>query len=84
MKKTQVQSFRHINQKTKKRNQVLDAIRFLKGATLFEICDVLGWPVNCITGRVNELCKAELIKDSGKIKKNPKTNRSAIIWALNV
>lgn len=83
MTSTRNEAFRNINQKSKKRNEVLSVIRYLGGATLFEITEVLKWPVNCVTGRVNELCKSKVVKDSGKVKKNPRTNRSAIVWVLN-
>ena len=79
MKSTSVQALKTVN-KSKKRNEVLSVIKYLNGATFFDICAVLKWPVNCVTGCVNELCKAGVVKDSGNYRKNPKTNRSAIVW----
>jgi predicted transcriptional regulator len=84
MNKTKNQSYKNLKNKPQKRNIVLATIKKTKGATLFELVKALKWPVNCITGRVNELCKMGLVSDSGNLKKNPKTNRSAVIWVANV
>jgi len=82
--KTKAQSFKSVKQKPQKRNLVLAAIKKNKGATLFELVKFLRWPVNCITGRVNELCKQGYVIDSGNLRKNPKSNRSAVVWVANV
>lgn len=51
-----------------------------KGRTLFELVRVLGWPVNCVSGRVTELHKAAQIVDTGKRRVNPDTGKSAAVY----
>lgn len=66
-----------------KRRRVLDVIsNSSRGATLFEICKVLGWPVNRISGRVTELRKNGRIVDSGYRRENPESGKSGIVWRL--
>lgn len=78
---TKHEAYRQLSQKSRKRNEVLSVIKYTDGATLFELVAILKWPVNCITGRVNELCKMGIVVDSGNLRKNPKSNRSAVVWA---
>lgn len=66
-----------------KRAIVLEVIaKSKKGATLFEIQQVLGWSVNRISGRVTELQKEDRIRDSGKRRANPDSGRNAIVWEI--
>lgn len=58
---------------------VLEAIKE-KPATLFELVTKLGWPVNRISGRVNELVAKGKVKDSGSRRKNPASGKSGIVW----
>lgn len=85
MKKTQLEAYKHINnKKSGKCALVLSTVKHMGGATFFELNSALKWPINCITGRVNELCKVGLVSDSGETRVNPKTNRRAIVWVANV
>lgn len=43
-----------------------------------ELSDFLGWPINCIVPRTNELVK--LKKVEAKTVKRCSTGRSAIVW----
>lgn len=66
-----------------KRAIVFEAIKKCKkGATLFELQKVLGWSINRISGRVTELQKEDLIRDSGKRRANPESGRNAIVWEI--
>ena len=82
MKQTQLEAYKSIENKNVKQMTVLKAIKENKGATFFELVEILDWPINCITGRVNELCKIGLVKDSGKTKQNPKSKKSGIVWRV--
>ena len=53
-----------------------------KGATLFEIKNILGWSINRISGRVTELQQDDRIRDSGKRRVNPESGRNAIVWEI--
>jgi len=49
-----------------KQKIVLDTIRFFPDATNAELGQRLGWPVNRITPRTNELRKIGLVLDAGR------------------
>lgn len=81
MKKTQINAFKSIQETLlDKRLKVLEAIKTLNGACLFEICEFLDWPVNRVSGRVTELQKSGFIKDSGIRKTNKQSGRKGILW----
>ena len=82
MKDTQITAYNDI-QKTvgSKRLEVLDVIKDSEeGRTLFEIESLLGWKINQVSGRVTELTKLNLIKDSGNRRKNPTSGKYGIVW----
>jgi predicted transcriptional regulator len=64
-----------------KRRKVLETIKGTgsTGATLFELVKLIGRPVNEISGRVTELSRTLMIKESGK-RMNPDTGKNATIW----
>lgn len=81
MKQTQANALKSIQETiSDKRLKVLDAIKTLNGACLFEICEFLNWPVNRVSGRVTELQKSGLIKDSGIRKTNKESGKKGILW----
>lgn len=82
IQETQRTAYKQITNKQQKQSDVLKAIIELRGATLFELSGHLGWPVNRITGRLNELVSKGLVKDSGKRRINPASNKSGIVWEL--
>lgn len=45
-----------------------------------EIMRKLGWGINKVTGRRNELVKYGLVEDSGRVKEDFLTGRKNIIW----
>jgi predicted transcriptional regulator len=51
-------------------------------ATFFELERRTGLKINCITGRVNELVKLGLVRDSKIRRKNPTSGKSGIVWAV--
>lgn len=77
---TQINSYHELENKEQKQMRVLQAIKKNKGATLFELCKILNWPVNRISGRVTELSKMGFILDSGIRKINPDSKKSGIVW----
>lgn len=48
-----------------KRRMVFEVIIANKRVTRKRIAELLGWPINCVTGRVKELLDANLIKEDG-------------------
>lgn len=63
---------------TAKRSVVLSALQ--EPATLFELSERLGWPVNRISGRLTELKNLNVISDSGARRKNPASGKNGIVW----
>jgi hypothetical protein len=49
-------------------------------STMFEIAIKLRWPINRISGRITELCKLGLVRDSGERRINPASGRNVIVW----
>lgn len=79
---TQRQAWKDIQDKLPESRQ--EVLRLLKayggfGATTYRISEALGWPINCVSGRVTELTKSGLIKDSGRRGVNP-SGKKAILW----
>lgn len=67
-----------------KQARVLQVIRDSRfGRTLFEVANVLGWPVNSVSGRVTELRKLGMVYDSRDRRINPETNKKAIVWLFD-
>jgi hypothetical protein len=50
------------------------------GMTLFELVESTGEAVNRISGRITELRKQGLIKDSGARRENPDSGKRGIVW----
>ena len=77
---TRNQSFQQL-QKDLGRNQqaVFKQIKRLKKAALFEVTESLGWPINCVSGRITELKRDNKIKATG-IKLNPLTGRKVAVY----
>jgi predicted HTH transcriptional regulator len=48
---------------------VLDAIKKNGGVTRQGLVNIIGKPINCITGRVKELLEKKLIQEVGKVNK---------------
>ena len=59
--------------------EVLKAIKSLKTAALFEVTESLGWPINCVSGRITELKTQGKIKATGT-KLNPATGRNVTVY----
>lgn len=80
MRDTQATAYQEIRETLpEKRRIVLNAIDTLGLATLIEIANWLGWPINSVSGRVTELAKDGLIEDSGQRATNP-SGKKAILW----
>jgi len=48
-----------------KRRMVYEVILENHSITRKKIAKILGWPINCVTGRVKELLDANLVKEDG-------------------
>lgn len=62
-----------------RQQEVLKTLRYAP-ATLCEIASRLHVPINRISGRVTELCKAGLVQDSGTRRINPESGKTNIVW----
>jgi len=63
---------------SRKRAEVLKVIEDNEPVCNFQVAQILGWPINCVTGRRNELEKLGLIEKSHK--GTSPTGRSAYYW----
>ena len=80
---TRNDSFKNLEDISEKQRKVYNAIKRLKTASDSRIAKFLNWPINCVTGRRNELVTAGLIEFAAK-KYNPDTNRSVCTWRVKV
>ena len=67
----------------KKQRDVFYVIAEFDPRTNSEIAQRLGWSINCVTGRTNELCKKDpplVVKD--RTRKCSITGRTAIAWRV--
>lgn len=79
---TQMRAFSSLENLGEKRKAVAVAIAIKAGATLYELVQYLGWPVNRISGRVTELKDAGVIVDSGLRRINPTSGKNGIVWKV--
>ncbi|NOS67942.1 MAG: hypothetical protein HOO67_06315 [Candidatus Peribacteraceae bacterium] len=79
---TSREAYRGIREKLGRRQlMVLEVIeRHPAGITNLEICRELGWPINCVTGRVFELRTAGLVGKHGRRECRISRN-NATTWA---
>lgn len=61
---------------------VLAMIRERRQITMQGLSDALHWTINCVSGRVTELAKEGLIRDSGVRTINPATGRRCTVWEI--
>ena len=80
---TRNDSFKSLEDISEKQRKVYKAIKRLKTASDARIAKFLNWPINCVTGRRNELVTAGLVEFAAK-KYNPETNRSVCTWRVKV
>lgn len=82
MRQTSLIAYKYLQESIgEKQFKVYSAIKKLGGATNSQISDFLGWPINCVTGRVKELCDQGVVFELGTIK-NEKTGRKNTIWGV--
>jgi predicted transcriptional regulator len=66
-------------QLSEKRKAVLTALKQLEPASNAHVAEFLHWPINCVTGRMNELRKLGFVRPRGK-KPGPPTGRFVYYW----
>ena len=80
---TSLQAFEYVRDSLGERqSQVLDAIYKLQYCTNTQIAKYLHIPINCVTGRTNELRKKDLVIKS-HVSWDPLTRQKATYWKLN-
>jgi hypothetical protein len=62
----------------RKRADVFRVIKEYGPVTNKQIAMILAWPINCVTGRTNELCSIGVVESAGLVKE-PK---SATQWRI--
>lgn len=79
---TQIEAYQSLKPFLSNRRKLVYAVisGYDIGIALFEIQQKLGWPINCVSGRVTELRKLGLIEDRGQTVINPITGKRAIAW----
>lgn len=83
MRDTSIEAYHSIKPDlAKKHKEVMRVLRnYPHGVALFELPDVMGWPVHVISPRISELCKKGMVEAIGK-KVNPHTGRKSTIWRV--
>lgn len=69
--------YQSIEELGRKQRVVFAAIEKHPDSTASQVCDYTGFPINVVTGRINELMHLQLIKISGEADER-KANRYAI------
>lgn len=77
---TSLLAYRAIKELGTRQQQVHDAVETLGSASNEELSDYLGWPIQSVTGRVNELSRYGYLGVEGITK--TKSGRSAKLWSL--
>lgn len=79
---TQIEAYQSLRPALSHRRKLVYEVisKYNIGLGLFEIQQKLGWPINCVSGRVTELRKLGLIEDRGQTVINPVTGKRAIAW----
>ena len=77
---TSLDAYSTINDLGKKQQIVYETIEELGGATNEQISRHLGWQINRVTGRVNELYKLNMLEVTG-VRPNV-SGKSAKVWSV--
>lgn len=83
VRQTSLFAFQSLNDLGSKQREVYEAIKQLGEACDLDVAFFLGWPINRVTGRRNELMKAGVIYES-KVARTPRTNRTVTYWKTGV
>lgn len=77
---TSFEAYQSIVNLGNKQQVVFDVIDKLGGATNEQIANHLGWPINRVTGRVNELYKLKMLEVTGL--RPTIAGRNAKVWSV--
>ena len=81
MRDTSIAAYKSINHElASKQKEVLEVLK-LSPKSNSEIASTLGWQINRVTGRVNELVNSGVVKAVGK-KRNRITQRMEYVWTV--
>ena len=79
MRQTSIKAFFSIKNLMPKQKVIYQVIKRRKEINNRMLSDVLNWPINTVTPRVNELVKMGVVYES-TVKKDKKTGRLSIFW----
>lgn len=79
VQQTSIDAYRSLN--LPPRQMAVLEVLLRGGFTDFEVAERLRLPINCITGRRNELVSKGLVRDTGSRRKNRYSEHLAIVWA---
>jgi len=75
------EAFHTLENLSDKQQKVYDVIKAHPDCTNLDICRILGWQINRVTGRVSELQGGGRIIASGK-RKNPESGKNNTTWKI--
>lgn len=81
VRQTSIQAYYAIKNLGKRQKMVLKAIKKLEKPSNLDISKELSWPINCVTGRTNELLRLGYIYTYRK-KVCKYSNRRVMIWEI--
>jgi DNA-binding MarR family transcriptional regulator len=83
VRQTQVASFKELQDVISNRQQsVYEALKSLGPSTNRSIAKHLGWDINRVTGRVNELVNLGMV-NTNKTILDQETNRTVTLWKIS-
>lgn len=83
MRETSIAAYRAIEHTlSDKRRRVMSIIANYGPISNKQIALMLGWPINCVTGRTNELVKAGLVIDYCKSREA--SGKQSILWMVKI
>jgi len=83
MQETSLEAYHAITEEefSNKHRAVLFAFKMSGPMTNRELSSALGWPINTVTPRVNELVKLGILQSNGT-KFDVQTQRRALVWGI--
>jgi len=81
MQKTSVEAYYSLKNKVTKKQQVYDTLMLIEPACNLEVAKKLGWDINRVTPRMNELVKENRVEESDR-HKTALTGKKVIYWMI--
>jgi len=82
VRQTSIDSYKSLLDKLGAKQRLIYDAFCITPLTNAEVADFLKMPINCVTGRTNELVEMGLVKYAGT-KIHPGTHRRQIVWKIS-